>query len=153
MEKLSHVDDKGRAVMVDVSEKHPQLRIARAAGKIKLAARTITMIEENEIAKGDVLTVGELAGIQGAKRTAELIPLCHPLELTRIDVKASLDEDGVSVTSEVSCIARTGAEMEALTAVSVALLGIYDMCKGVDKSMSLCDIKLLEKVKKDASNV
>ena len=149
MRRLSHVDKDGRAVMVDVSGKKTQLRIARASGRIGLTEATLGLVRDNSMAKGDVLAAAEIAGIQAAKRTFELIPLCHPLELTRVDVRASLDEQGLSVTSEVRCIGRTGVEMEALTAVSVALLTVYDMCKAVDKSMRIGEIELLEKVKKD----
>lgn len=149
MRRLSHVDKDGRAVMVDVSGKKTQLRVARASGRISLAEATVGLIRDNSMAKGDVLAAAEIAGIQAAKRTFELIPLCHPLELTRVDVRASLDEQGLSVTSEVRCIGRTGVEMEALTAVSVALLTVYDMCKAVDKSMRIGEIELLEKVKED----
>lgn len=149
MRRLSHVDKDGRAVMVDVSGKKTQLRVAKASGRISLAEATVGLIRDNSMAKGDVLAAAEIAGIQAAKRTFELIPLCHPLELTRVNVRASLDEQGLSVTSEVRCIGRTGVEMEALTAVSVALLTVYDMCKAVDKSMRIGEIELLEKVKKD----
>ena len=149
MRRLSHVDKDGRAVMVDVSGKKTQLRVASASGRISLAEATVGLIRDNSMAKGDVLAAAEIAGIQAAKRTFELIPLCHPLELTRVDVRASLDEQGLSVTSEVRCIGRTGVEMEALTAVSVALLTVYDMCKAVDKSMRIGEIELLEKVKED----
>lgn len=149
MRRLSHVDKDGRAVMVDVSGKKTQLRVARASGRISLAEATVGLIRDNSMAKGDVLAAAEIAGIQAAKRTFELIPLCHPLELTRVNVRASPDEQGLSVTSEVRCIGRTGVEMEALTAVSVALLTVYDMCKAVDKSMRIGEIELLEKVKED----
>ena len=149
MKKLSHVDEQGRASMVDVTAKKPQLRLARASGRINLADATIALVTDNSIAKGDVLGVAQLAGIQAAKRTSELIPLCHPLGLTRIDVQAVLDDRGARVTAEVTCVGRTGVEMEALTAVSVALLAVYDMCKAVDKGMEIGEIKLLEKVKKD----
>ncbi len=147
MDTLSHVNGKGRAVMVDVTSKKPQHRLARACGRIRMARSTAELIAQNEMKKGDVLTVAEVAGVQAAKRTFELIPLCHPLQIGKIDVKASLEEEGVTVTSEVSCVGPTGVEMEALTAVSVALLTVYDMCKGVDKSMSMGDIVLLEKRK------
>jgi len=147
--KLSHVDGKGRAVMVDVSAKRPQRRIAKASGRIRLAAETVALIRENAIKKGDVLTVAEIAGVQAAKRTSGLIPLCHPLQLGRIDVTASLVEDGVAVSSEVVCIGQTGVEMEALTATSVALLTVYDMCKAVDKGMVMGDVRLLSKEKQD----
>jgi cyclic pyranopterin phosphate synthase len=133
--------------MVDVSAKAPQLRVARAQGAIVLAGKTIELIRENQIRKGDVLTVAELAGVQAAKRTSELIPLCHPLQLDDVSVTATVTADGVQVASRVSCVGRTGVEMEALTAVSVALLTVYDMCKAVDKSMRIGQIVLLEKTK------
>ncbi|MCD6327837.1 cyclic pyranopterin monophosphate synthase MoaC [bacterium] len=147
MDKLSHVDDSGRAKMVDVSLKKPVYRMARAAGRISLSESTVKLIEENSIKKGDVLTVSEIAGIQAAKRTFDLIPLCHPLPISNVSVKAILERDGVSVESEVSCVARTGIEMEALTAVAVALLTVYDMCKAVDKMMKIGEIVLIEKIK------
>ena len=134
--------------MVDVGHKPDQRRIARAVGKIRLAAATIELVAENNIKKGDVLTVAEIAGVQAAKKTAEWIPLCHTLQLTGIKVKATLNAEGVTITSEVSSVGPTGVEMEALTAVSAALLTIYDMCKAVDKNMSIGDIVLLEKTKK-----
>jgi cyclic pyranopterin monophosphate synthase len=149
MNELSHIDDKGKAKMVDVSHKSDQLRIAKAEGHINLGAETIKLIRENNIKKGEVLTISEIAGIQSAKRTDELIPLCHPLNITKIDVKAVLDNAGVKVESEVRCIGQTGVEMEALTAVSVALLTIYDMCKAVDKNMVIDHVKLIEKTKSD----
>lgn len=149
MKKLTHVDEKGRPVMIDVGKKKPQRREAKAKGRIDLHKDTIKLILENKIKKGNVLTVTELAGIQAAKKTAELIPLCHPLPLTNIEVRANPDDTGVVVTSLVSCIGVTGVEMEALTAVSVALLTIYDMCKAVDKNMKIGEIVLLEKTKTD----
>ncbi len=145
--EFSHLDKAGRVKMVDVSKKKPQHRTARASGHIELADATVTLIAENSIKKGAVLAIAEIAGIQAAKRTAELIPLCHPLPITKIDVNATLCPDGVSIESLVSCIGRTGIEMEALTAVSVALLTVYDMCKAVDKNMKIGEIVLLEKVK------
>lgn len=147
MKKLSHIDKKGKANMVDVGHKPEQLRIAKASGFIKLSNEAIQLIKENNISKGDVLTVAEIAGIQAAKRTSDLIPLCHPLQITKIDVKATLEKNGVKIISEVKCIGQTGIEMEALTAVSVALLTIYDMCKAVDKKMVIEKISLLEKSK------
>lgn len=147
MKKLSHIDKKGKANMVDVGHKPAQLRIAKASGFIKLSKEAIELIKENNISKGDVLTVAEIAGIQAAKRTAELIPLCHPLQITKIDVKATLEKNGVKIISAIKCIGQTGIEMEALTAVSVALLTIYDMCKAVDKKMVIEQISLLEKTK------
>jgi cyclic pyranopterin phosphate synthase len=149
MNKLTHTDKKGKANMVDISNKKAQLRIAKAKGHIKLSKEAINLIKENNIKKGDVLTISEIAGIQGAKKTSELIPLCHPLQITKIDVKACIVEDGVSVTSEVRCIEQTGIEMEALTAVNIALLTIYDMCKAVDKNMCINNITLIEKTKTD----
>ena len=149
MEDLSHVDDAGRARMVDVGDKPVQRRTARASGVIKMAVETVELIAENQIRKGDVLTVAQVAGIQAAKQTAALIPLCHPLTLDSVDVRLRLLDDGAEATSEVRCTARTGAEMEALTAVSVALLTVYDMCKAVDDSMRIGEIQLLEKSKGD----
>ena len=147
MDSLSHVDQEGRAQMVDVSAKPPLFRVAKACGRISMAASTVELIRENQIKKGDVLGVAEIAGIQSAKRTSELIPLCHPLQIGKIEVRACLDDVGVCVTSEVNCVGRTGVEMEALTAVGVALLTVYDMCKAVDKNMVLGDIMLIEKRK------
>ncbi len=135
--------------MVDVGRKPDQLRVARAAGRIALAAGTVALVRENAIRKGDVLTIAEIAGVQAAKRTGELIPLCHPLALTNVTVTATLEEDGIAVTAEARCVGRTGVEMEALTATSVALLTVYDMCKAVDKQMRIGEIVLLEKIKKD----
>lgn len=135
--------------MVDISAKIPQHRTARASGRIDLAASTVALIAENKIKKGNVLGIAETAGIQAAKRTSELIPLCHPLQIGRIDVRAELLEDGAAVTAVVNCIDRTGVEMEALTGVSIALLTIYDMCKAVDKNMKIHSIVLEEKEKHD----
>ena len=149
MKELSHVDDKGRARMVDVGHKTPQRRIARATGTISMAASTVDRIRQNQIKKGDVLAVAQIAGIQAAKRTAELIPLCHPLVLDKIAVELSVADRQVIATSEVRCVGRTGVEMEALTAVSAALLAVYDMCKAVDKEMQIGNIRLVEKVKQD----
>jgi cyclic pyranopterin phosphate synthase len=149
---LSHIDAEGRARMVDVGHKKPQRRVARAAGTIRLARETCALVRDRRIAKGNVLTVAEIAGIQAAKCTGELIPLCHPLTLDHVGVTLELGDDGVTATSEVSCTGKTGVEMEALTAVSVALLTIYDMCKAVDKQMEIGPIKLLEKVKFDAES-
>jgi cyclic pyranopterin monophosphate synthase len=150
-DRFSHVDDQGRAKMVDVGDKIPQRRIARAAGLIRLKEKTLDLIRANNMKKSDVLGVAQVAGIQAAKRTAELIPLCHPLLLDKIDVELTLEKDGVRAVSEVRCIGRTGVEMEALTAVSVALLTVYDMCKAVDKEMRIDDIHLVEKEKHDVS--
>ena len=151
MDELSHLDEQGRARMVDVSPKPPQFRRARAAGMIELAPATRELIRRSLLKKGDALTVAQIAGVQAAKRTAELIPLCHPLALDRIDVTLTLTDEGVSVASEVACFGRTGVEMEALTAVSMALLTVYDMCKAVDKQMRIRQIVLVEKVKSDVA--
>jgi len=146
---LSHTDSAGKASMVDVSNKPTHIRSATAYGHITLTSKTIRLIRENQVKKGDVLTVAEIAGIQGAKRTSELIPLCHPLPITKLDVKAMLNETGVSVESLARCVGQTGIEMEALTAVSVALLTIYDMCKAVDKTMVISEIKLIHKTREN----
>lgn len=149
MSKLSHTDSKGKANMVDVGNKPIQKRTAIARGHIKISNEAIRLIKENSNKKGDVITISEIAGIQGGKRTSELIPLCHPLQITKVDVKAKLDDTGVEVTAETRCIGQTGIEMEALTAVSVSLLTIYDMCKAVDKKMVIENIILLKKTKND----
>jgi cyclic pyranopterin phosphate synthase len=149
MKQLSHVDEAGKARMVDVSLKPDQVRTARASGRISLHADTVKMIRENLIKKGEVLTVAEIAGIQAAKKTSEIIPLCHPLLLTGIKVRISLEDTAAVAVSEVSCIGQTGVEMEALTAVSTALLTVYDMCKAVDKNMLISEIQLIEKEKHD----
>jgi cyclic pyranopterin phosphate synthase len=151
MSKLSHVDASGKACMVDVGGKKEQLRTAVASGFIRLGPETLKLIRENQMKKGDVLTVAQIAGIQAAKKTSELIPLCHPLAITKIDVVTELQDQGVKVTAEARCTGPTGVEMEALTAVSVALLTIYDMCKAVDKEMTLGEIRLIEKRKEDIS--
>jgi len=133
--------------MVDVAGKPDQTRTARARGFIHLQKETIALIQENGLKKGDVLTTAEIAGIQGGKKTSELIPLCHPLMITKLDVKTQLTEEGVSVESFAKCVGKTGIEMEALTAVNVALLTIYDMCKAVDKQMKISAVELIEKKK------
>lgn len=147
MNAFSHIDPEGHARMVEVSRKTPQRRLARATGIIELAPATVELIRADRIGKGSVLTVAEIAGIQAAKRTGELIPLCHPLGLDHVAVRLELVDAGVTATSEVACTGRTGVEMEALTAVSIALLTVYDMCKAVDKGMRIGPIALLEKVK------
>jgi len=147
MGKLSHVDDKGKANMVDVGAKPDQVRIAKATGHITLQPETIELIRDNAMKKGDVLTIAEIAGIQGGKKTSDLIPLCHPLQITKIDVKATIDDTGVRINSEARCVGKTGIEMEALTSVSIALLTVYDMCKAVDKTMNMDETKLVEKIK------
>ncbi|NOR86567.1 MAG: cyclic pyranopterin monophosphate synthase MoaC [Bacteroidales bacterium] len=149
MENFSHINEEGKAKMVDVGEKSIQKRMAKAKGIILLQENTLKLIKQNEIKKGDVLTVAELAGIQAAKQTPYLIPLCHNLLLTKIEVQAKLTNQGVEIRSQVNCQGQTGVEMEALTAVSIALLTIYDMCKAVDKKMVLESVHLVEKTKKD----
>jgi cyclic pyranopterin phosphate synthase len=146
---LSHVDENGKANMVDVSMKPIQLRTATAQGHISLSQETLALIRENRMKKGDVLTISEIAGIQGGKRTSELIPLCHPLQITKLNVKATLDKTGVMIESLARCTGQTGVEMEALTAVSIGLLTIYDMCKAVDKTMVIGEVRLVEKTRED----
>ncbi len=144
---LTHLDENGKANMVDVGDKPQQTRIAIAEGFIRLNSETVKLISDNQMKKGDVLTVSEIAGIQAAKRTSDLIPLCHPLRIVKIAVKSTLKQDGVYVQAEVKSIGQTGVEMEALTAVNIALLNVYDMCKAVDKEMILERITLLKKTK------
>ena len=146
---LSHTDSEGKAHMVDVGGKPAQERIARAEGYIKLQPGTLQLIRDNEMKKGEVLVTAEIAGIQAAKQTSSLIPLCHILNLTKVDVKAVLMEEGIRVESLVKCLGQTGVEMEALTAVSVSLLTIYDMCKAVDQQMEIGRIRLIEKIKRN----
>jgi cyclic pyranopterin phosphate synthase len=147
MKKLSHVNEKGKASMVDVGQKPDLQRTAKAVGFISLQPETIELIRKNAVKKGDVLTIAEIAGIQGGKQTSALIPLCHPLLISKVEVKTRLTDSGVEVTSFASCTGKTGIEMEALTAASIALLTIYDMCKAVDKSMLIENIRLLDKAK------
>jgi cyclic pyranopterin phosphate synthase len=151
MDQFSHLNNEGKANMVDVGGKPQQLRMAKASGFIHLQTETIQLIKENLIKKGDVLTVAEIAGIQAAKETSRLVPLCHPLMLTKVEVKTTVKNDGILIESLVKCTGQTGVEMEALTAVSVALLTVYDMCKAVDKQMIMGDIKLDLKEKKNIS--
>ncbi|HVX40614.1 MAG TPA: cyclic pyranopterin monophosphate synthase MoaC [Gemmatimonadaceae bacterium] len=145
--KLSHVSDAGDARMVDVSAKPDTERRARATGEIRMAKATLDAILNAQIKKGDVLGTARLAGIMAAKRTAELIPLCHPLMLTDVQVELSADESlpGIRAAATVRTTGKTGVEMEALTAVSVALLTVYDMAKAVDRGMTISDISLAEK--------
>ena len=142
MSQLTHIDEEGRARMVDTTEKSATFRRAIASGRVLMSAQTIAAIREHQTPKGDPLETARLAGIIAAKRTAELIPLCHPLPLTHVEVRAELQEDGVHLESEVATHAQTGVEMEALTAVSVAALTVYDMCKALDKSMTIADVRL-----------
>ena len=147
MKKLTHIDERGKARMVDVSAKPVQLREAVARGTIKLQPSTIRLIRANGIAKGDVLNTARLAGIQAAKRTGQLIPLCHPLSLTHVNVDLAIHRNGIDITATTKIAAQTGVEMEALTAVALAALTIYDMCKAVDKDMVIGKIKLVSKQK------
>jgi cyclic pyranopterin monophosphate synthase len=147
MKKLSHVNNKGDVQMVDVTKKGKTIRKAKARGIVKMDARTLKLIEKGQITKGNVLTTAKIAGIMAAKKTGELIPLCHPLELTGIDLNLSIDnrKSHIVIESVVQTAGKTGVEMEALTAVSVAALTIYDMCKAVNKKIIIGDIMLLEK--------
>jgi cyclic pyranopterin phosphate synthase len=145
--KLSHVNNAGEATMVNVGAKLPTSRLARAEGRIRMTTEALDAIKSNAIKKGDVLGVARIAGIQGAKRTAELIPLCHPLSLTDVQVVLTIDAKftGIRVETTVSTSGQTGVEMEALTAASVALLTVYDMAKSVDKGMVIDGVRLVEK--------
>ena len=147
MQKFSHTNEEGRAQMIDVGSKPDQERIAVAKGFISLKKETISLIRENKMQKGDVITVARIAGIQAAKQTAGIIPLCHALPLNYINVEEKMEEDGIEIMAKVKTIGKTGVEMEALTAVSSALLTIYDMCKAVDKQMVIKEIRLTEKKK------
>ena len=143
--KLSHVDEAGGAKMVDVSGKDVTVRTARAASTVRTRPDVIELIRGHGVAKGPVLETARIAGIQAAKRTAELIPLCHPLPLDVVDVDLQLGEDRVEIVTTARTTARTGVEMEALAAATVAALTVYDMCKAVDRAMVIEDVKLLEK--------
>lgn len=147
MSDFTHFDEQGRAVMVDVSDKAESERVAVAKGEIVMAPETLARIREGAVAKGDVLSVARLAGIMGAKRTPDLIPLCHPLALTKVtvDLVALPERNAVEITATCKLRGRTGVEMEALTAVSVAALTVYDMCKAADRSMRIGDIRLVHK--------
>jgi cyclic pyranopterin phosphate synthase len=145
--RLTHLDEKGTARMVDVGAKPDTERVAIAGGSVYMQPQTLRLIRDGALIKGDVLTIARIAGIMGAKKTSELIPLCHPLPLTHLDVEVTLDEakSAVHITATARTIGKTGVEMEALTAVSAAALTIYDMAKAVDRGMRLSDIRLLEK--------
>ncbi len=145
MSQLSHVDDQGRIRMVDTSDKETTARRAVASARVLMSAETVAALRAHRTPKGDPLETARLAGIMAAKRTADLIPLCHPLPLTHIDVRAELTDSGVALEADVSTKAQTGVEMEALTAVSVAALTIYDMCKALEKGMTITDIRLESK--------
>jgi cyclic pyranopterin monophosphate synthase len=147
MRHLSHIGQDGRARMIDVSTKPLSARTAIAKGKIKLQRKTLELISKNRIAKGNVLATARLAGIQAAKQTAHLIPLCHTLPLGEVRIDIATSQSGAEVRCTVRTVARTGVEMEALTGVAVTLLTIYDMCKAVDKQMEIADVRLMEKTK------
>ncbi|MBK9992324.1 MAG: cyclic pyranopterin monophosphate synthase MoaC [Verrucomicrobia bacterium] len=145
---LSHIDAQGNARMVAVGAKPIQHRIATARGRLVCQPATIRLLKRRALPKGDVLTVAQVAGVQAVKNTANLIPLCHPLPLSHIEISFSVRASSIEVTCTVETHAQTGVEMEALTGVSVAALTLYDMCKAVDKSMSIDDIRVIEKIKK-----
>lgn len=146
-QRLTHLNSEGQAEMVDVGGKAETQRLARAGATVVMQAETLRLIRQGDIKKGDVLGTARIAGIMAAKRTAELIPLCHPLPLTKISLELSLDDESSAVTIEatVKTTAQTGVEMEALTAVTVAALTIYDMAKAIDRAMRITDVRLLEK--------
>lgn len=146
-DKLTHIDEHGRADMVDVSAKPDSERLAVAEGAVYMKTATVNLIREGALKKGDVLTVAQIAGIMGAKRTSDLIPLCHPLPMTKVGVELWIDEaaSAVRIKATARTVGKTGVEMEALTAVSIAALTIYDMAKAVDREMRIGDIRLLEK--------
>jgi len=147
VDKLTHLDKAGRAHMVDVGQKPDTERVAVAKGEVVMRRDTFDLFEAGELKKGDVLTVAQLAGVMAAKRTADLIPLCHPLQLTNIQVDLELDKDlpGVQITAKIQTIGKTGVEMEALTAVTISALTVYDMAKAVEKTMVIRNIRLIEK--------
>lgn len=145
MSNLTHLDETGAARMVDVGTKGETQRVAIAVGRIDMSAQAATAIRDGLVKKGDVLAVARVAGIMAAKKTSDLIPLCHPLALTKITLDLTPDETGVTATATVGLTGRTGVEMEALTAVSVALLTVYDMAKALDKGMTITGIRLLQK--------
>jgi cyclic pyranopterin phosphate synthase len=147
MAKFTHLDDEGNAVMVDVSDKQATQRTATAKGTVTMEPETMALIQAGGVKKGDVLSVAQLAGIMGAKRTPDLIPLCHPLELTSVTVDLVCDpgRNAIDITATCKLKGQTGVEMEALTAVAVAALTVYDMCKAVDRGMKITDVRLVQK--------
>ena len=145
--ELSHLDERGQARMVDVSAKERVRRTARAAGRVVMGPETVRLLREGQMKKGDAFAVARVAGIAAAKRTAELIPLCHNIRIDQVGVDIALEDDGVRIEASAVCTESTGIEMEALTAVSVAALTLYDMCKAVDKEIRITDIHLVEKTK------
>ena len=153
MKRLTHIAADGRAQMVDVSAKPLSARTALAEGRITLAKETVMLIRQNQVAKGDVVATARLAGIQAAKRTAHLIPLCHTIPLSEVKIDIKLLKSAATVSCTARTVAQTGVEMEALTGASVALLTIYDMCKAVDKEMVIGDVRLVEKTKEPVAAV
>ncbi len=144
-EGFTHLDPMGRARMVDVTQKEPTHRRAIAKGRVQMTAETASAVARGAISKGDVLSVARVAGIQAAKRTSDLVPLCHPLLIGAVNVNFEIEEEHIDIEASVETVGMTGVEMEALTACSVAALTIYDMCKSLDKSMTICDVALWEK--------
>jgi cyclic pyranopterin monophosphate synthase len=145
MGELSHVDSEGRVAMVDTSAKPQTARRAVASARVLMSPATVEALRQNRTPKGDPLETARLAGIMGAKRTADLIPLCHPLPLTHVEVRATIEEYGVGLEAEAATTAQTGVEMEALTAVAVAALTVYDMCKAIEKGIRITDVRLERK--------
>ena len=147
MSEFTHLDERGRARMVDVSAKGDTVRVAMARGRVLMKLETLRLIQDGGVAKGDVLAIAQVAGVMGAKRTSDIIPLCHPLPITGVDLDFHLDETvpAVEITASARIVGKTGVEMEALTAVSTAALTIYDMCKAVDKDMVIDQIRLVHK--------
>ncbi len=145
MERLTHLDENGKARMVDVGGKPETARVAIATGRIRMSAAALSAIRDGAVPKGDVLAAARIAGIMAAKKTAELIPLCHPLALDSVTVDFSLEKDGLRITATAALTGRTGVEMEAMTATSIALLTIYDMAKAIDKGMVIEEVRLVEK--------
>ncbi|CEO21644.1 cyclic pyranopterin monophosphate synthase MoaC [Paraclostridium sordellii] len=144
--EFTHFNEYGKAKMVDVSEKNETKRVAIAKGSIKMNPKTIEMIKNNQMKKGDVLSVAQIGGITGAKKTWDIIPMCHNIFLTGSDIKFNILEDEIEVEAIVSTVGKTGVEMEALTAASVAMLTIYDMCKAVDKEMVIGNVRVMKKI-------
>ena len=142
---LSHLTDQGKARMVDVSNKPQQVRTAIATGHIALSPETLELVRENRMKKGDVLAIAEFAGIQGGKKTSELIPLCHPLMISKIEVTAVIDSSGIRIDAEAKCTGQTGIEMEALVGASIAAITIYDMCKAMSHDIVIKETKLMKK--------
>ena len=145
MSELSHIDEQGRVAMVDTSAKEATVRRAVASARVLMSPGTVEAVRERRTPKGDPLETARVAGIMAAKRTAELIPLCHPLPLTHIEVRAELNDEGVRIEAEAATTAQTGVEMEALTAAAIAALTVYDMCKAVERGITITDVRLEEK--------